>query len=53
MGHICVKKLIELLGRHKCVLYNTNKIRSQKCTKIKTGRRTQYGEYDEDVCNSR
>lgn len=47
------KNLIKLLDRHKCVLYNTNKIRSQKCTKIKTGRRTQYGEYDEDVCNSR
>lgn len=35
------------------VLYNTNKTKSQKCTTIKTGRRTQYGEYDEDVCNSR
>ena len=46
------KNFAKLLDRHKCVLYNTDK-RSQKCTEIKTGRRTQYGEYDEDVCNSR
>mgnify|MGYP002305890989 CR=1 FL=1 len=29
------KKLIKLLDRHKCVLYNANKTRSQKCTEIK------------------
>ena len=47
------KNFTKLLDGHKCILYNTNKTRSQKYTKIKTGRRTQYGEYDEDVCNNR
>ncbi len=34
--HLC-KKLIKLLDGHKCVLYNANKIRSQKCTKKQEG----------------
>lgn len=46
------KNFTKLLDRHKCVLYYTDK-RGHKSVPKKTGRRTQYGEYDEDVCNSR
>ena len=50
--HLCIKIWLNCLtDTNVYYIIQTNKV--IKVYRNKKGRRTQYGEYDEDVCNSR